>query len=181
MVWMLWIILLSKKRKQGPYRTKGSESSQCLSPLFVFYFWSKEDCSRGSTDNLGYMLVWWDTDETALKNLLSLELTPYIFYSESTLFEFRSIHNTVQSTKFTPLQCQLVKFWICAEFLDTKLSKKSNFETPEGVPTGIPSKISNYGDYALVLFISQRKKRTCSLGLGFVSILTLTLTLKQHS
>ena len=45
------------------------------------------------------------------------------------------IHNTLQSTKFTPLQCQLVKFCISAKFLDTKLSEKPNFEIPEGVPT----------------------------------------------
>ena len=44
---------------------------------------------------------------------------------------FLSIHNTLQSTKFTPPQCQLVKFCICAELLDTKLSEKSNFETPK--------------------------------------------------
>ena len=60
-----------------------------------------------------------------------------------------SIHNTLQSTKFTPLQCQLVKFCICAEFLDIKLSEKSNFETPEGVPTKarFPTKICNNGNY----------------------------------
>ena len=60
-----------------------------------------------------------------------------------------SIHNTLQSTKFTPLQCQLMKFCICAEFLGTKLSEKSNFETPEGVPTKaqVPSKICSYGNY----------------------------------
>ena len=45
--------------------------------------------------------------------------------------------------KFTPLQCQFVKFCICAEFLDAKLSEKSNFETPEGVPT--KARICNYG------------------------------------
>ena len=28
-----------------------------------------------------------------------------------------------------------MKFCICAEFLDRKLSEKSNFETPEGVAT----------------------------------------------
>ena len=59
---------------------------------------------------------------------------------------------TLQSTKFTPLQCQLVRFCICAEFLNflnTKLSEKSNFETPEGVPTKAraPSKICDYGIY----------------------------------
>ena len=53
-----------------------------------------------------------------------------LFY-KSTLLEFRSMHKTLQSSKFTPLQCQLVKFCICAEFLDTKLSEKSNFETPK--------------------------------------------------
>ena len=44
-----------------------------------------------------------------------------------------------------PLQFQLVKFCIWAEFLDTKLSEKSNFETPEGVQikTRVPSKICN--------------------------------------
>ena len=59
------------------------------------------------------------------------------------------ITHYVQSTKFTPLQCQLVKFCICAEFLDTKLSEKSNFETPEGVPTKaqVPTKICSYGNY----------------------------------
>ena len=56
-------------------------------------------------------------------------------------------------TKFTPLQCQLVKFSICDEFLGTKLSKLSEKEkswTPEGVPTKarVPSKIctGNYGN-----------------------------------
>ena len=60
-----------------------------------------------------------------------------------------SIHNTLQSTKFTPLQCQLMKFCICAEFLGAKLSEKSNFETPEGVPTKaqVPTKICSYGNY----------------------------------
>ena len=33
------------------------------------------------------------------------------------------------------LQCQLVKFCIGAEFLETKLSEKSNCDTREGVPT----------------------------------------------
>ena len=59
-----------------------------------------------------------------------------------------SIHNTLHSTKFTPLQCQLVKFCICSEFLDIKLSEKSNIETPvKGVPTKawFPTKICNYG------------------------------------
>ena len=41
--------------------------------------------------------------------------------------------------KLTPLQCQLVKFCICAEFLDAELSEKSNYETPEGVPAKVPS------------------------------------------
>ena len=36
------------------------------------------------------------------QNLSSLKLTPYIL-------EFRCIQNTLQSTKFTPLQCQFVK------------------------------------------------------------------------
>ena len=51
------------------------------------------------------------------------------------------MHNTLQSTKFTPLQCQLVKFCICAEFLDTKLSEKSNYEIPEGVPANTLDRI----------------------------------------
>ena len=33
---------------------------------------------------------------------------------------------------FAPLQCQLLKFCICGEFVDIKLSKESSFETPEG-------------------------------------------------
>ena len=41
--------------------------------------------------------------------------------------------------KFTPLQCQLVKVCICAEFVDAKLWEKSNYEIPEGVPTKVPS------------------------------------------
>ena len=41
------------------------------------------------------------------------------------------MRKTLQSSKFTPLQCQLVKFCICADFLDTKLSEKANFETPK--------------------------------------------------
>ena len=51
------------------------------------------------------------------------------------LLEFRSIRKTLQSTNFTPLQSQLVKFCICAEFLNAKLWEKSNVETPESVPT----------------------------------------------
>ena len=63
---------------------------------------------------------------------------------KSAPLEFRSIHNTLQSTKFTPLQCHLLKFCICPEL---KLSEKSNFETPEAVPTKarVPSEICNYG------------------------------------
>ena len=59
------------------------------------------------------------------------------------------MHKTLQSTKFTPLQCQLVKLCICAKFLGTKLSEKSNFETPEGVLTKarVPSKICHYANY----------------------------------
>ena len=44
----------------------------------------------------------------------------YIF--KSALSEFCSIHGTLL------LQCQRGKFCMCAEFLDTKLSEKSNFE-----------------------------------------------------
>ena len=40
---------------------------------------------------------------------------------------------SLQCTKFNPLQGQLVKFFICVEFLDTKLSEKSNFQTTDGV------------------------------------------------
>ena len=69
------------------------------------------------------------------QNLSSLKFWRLIPLYKRALLEFCSIHDTLQSTKFTPLQCQLVKFCICAEFLDTKLSEKSNFETPEGVPT----------------------------------------------
>ena len=32
------------------------------------------------------------------------------FLKAGALFEFRSIYSTLQPTKFTPLQCQLVKF-----------------------------------------------------------------------
>ena len=41
------------------------------------------------------------------------------------------MRKTLQSSKFTFLQCPLVKFCICADFLDTKLSEKANFETPK--------------------------------------------------
>ena len=41
------------------------------------------------------------------------------------------MRKTLQSSEFTPLQCQPVKFCICADFLDTKLSEKANFETPK--------------------------------------------------
>ena len=73
--------------------------------------------------------------------------------------EFRSIHTTLQPTKFTPLQCQLVKFCIFAEFLDTKLWEKPNFEIPEDIPikAGVPIKICHYQwlitFHALILFI----------------------------
>ena len=68
---------------------------------------------------------------------------------ESALLEFKSIRNTIQCTKFTPLQFQLVKVWICDEFLDTRLSKNSNFEIPEYVSTKprVPRKICNYGNF----------------------------------
>ena len=38
---------------------------------------------------------------------------------------------------------------ICAEFLGTKLSEKSNLETPAGVPTKarVPSEICSYDNY----------------------------------
>ena len=51
-------------------------------------------------------------------------------FSNSALLEFRFIRDTLinKSTKFNPLQYQLAKFCIYAEFLDTKLSEKSNFE-----------------------------------------------------
>ena len=45
--------------------------------------------------------------------------------------EFHSIHNTLQSTTFTDLQCQLVNFCICAEFLDTKLSENQILKHPK--------------------------------------------------
>ena len=52
-------------------------------------------------------------------------------FCKCAFLEFCSMHDTLQSIKFTTLQCQLVKNSI----LDTKLSDKSNFETHEGVPT----------------------------------------------
>ena len=61
------------------------------------------------------------------------------------LFDFLLIHNTLQSTKFTPQYCQFVKFCICAEFLDKILSEKSN--------SRVPSKICNYSPHTdVVLF-----------------------------
>ena len=51
---------------------------------------------------------------------------------------------SLQCTKFNPLQGQLVKFFICVEFLDTKLSEKSNFQTTDGVHTN--QSTSNYGN-----------------------------------
>ena len=46
-------------------------------------------------------------------------LQPYLVL-KGALLEFRFCHDTLQATKFTPLrQYQLVKFCICAEFLDT--------------------------------------------------------------
>ena len=50
----------------------------------------------------------------------------YILY-KSALLEFRFFHDTLQSTKFSTLQSQLLKFCIFTEFLDTKLLEKSNF------------------------------------------------------
>ena len=77
-----------------------------------------------------------------------MKLRP-ISFIKNALLELRSTHDTLQSTAFTPLQCQLVQFCICAKFLDTKLSEKSNFETLEGVPAKarIPSKLCNHGNY----------------------------------
>ena len=77
------------------------------------------------------------------------EVLRYTYSCISSKFQLSTI-----LTKFTPLQCQLVKFSICDEFLDTKLSKlseKSKFGTPEDVQTKarVPSKIctGNYGNY----------------------------------
>ena len=69
------------------------------------------------------------------QNLSSLKLWRLISFYKRALLQFCSIHDTLQSTRFTPLHCQLVKFCICTEFLDTKLPEQSNFDTPEGVPT----------------------------------------------
>ena len=50
---------------------------------------------------------------------------PYNLFSKSALLrEFRFCHDTLHTTKLTFLKCQLiVKFRICAEFLDTKSSE----------------------------------------------------------
>ena len=92
-------------------------------------------------------------------------------------------YNTLQSTKFTPLKCEFVKFCICAEFLDTKLSENSNFDTPVGVPTKARalSNICNFGNYGFTFRVSTyfgyncnvfedflgKKKRTQSFGIKF--------------
>ena len=76
-----------------------------------------------------------------------------------------------------------MKFCICAEFLDAKLSENSSFDTPVGVPTKarVLSKICNFGnymvshsafEYILVFAMFSRiyaakKKRTESFGIKF--------------
>ena len=47
--------------------------------------------------------------------------------SKNALLEFHFFHDTLQSTKFSTLQSQLLKFCIFTEFLDTKLLEKSKF------------------------------------------------------
>ena len=69
---------------------------------------------------------------------------------------WKTVSSHLKSTnfEFSPRQCQVVKLCICAKFLDTKLSQKSNFVNSEGVSTntqvatGCPTRdICNYGNY----------------------------------
>ena len=73
------------------------------------------------------------------------------------------MRKTLQSSKFTPLQCQLVKFCICADFLDTKLSEKANFETPKFEARNVLMVIVvNYiprFDFAMVSRILEMEKK----------------------
>ena len=85
------------------------------------------------------------------QNLSSLKFWCLISFYKRALLQFCSIHDTLQSTRFTPLQCQLVKFCICAEVLDTKLSEKSNFETPD---CGKVSRLEAKTKIVLVLLLS---------------------------
>ena len=70
--------------------------------------------------------------------------------------------HTTGLLRLTPLPCHLVEFGIRAEFLDTKLSEKSNFVTPEGVPTKarVPSKICNYKVLTIQWVGNEQEKST---------------------
>ena len=74
------------------------------------------------------------------------------------------MRKTLQSSKFTPLQCQLVKFCICAEFLDTNLSENANFETPKFQARNVLMVIAvNYipgVNFAMVSRILEMEKTT---------------------
>ena len=74
------------------------------------------------------------------------------------------MRKTLQSSKFTPLQCPLVKFCICADFLDTKLAEKANFETPKFQARNVLMVIAvNYiprFDFAMVSRILEMEKTT---------------------
>ena len=90
-----------------------------------------------------------------------------------------------------------MKFCICAEFLDAKLSENSNFDTPVGVPTKarVLSKICNFGNYMvshsafqyILVFAKKKNLQRVSVlnlvaiskgSLIFISML-LKITLKQ--
>ena len=74
------------------------------------------------------------------------------------------MRKTLQSSKFTPLQCPLVKFCICADFLDTKLSEKANFETPKFQARNVLMVIAVYYiprfNFAMVSRILEMEKTT---------------------
>ena len=90
----------------------------------------------------------------------------YLFFLYKRSFRISpDTYNTLQATKFTPLKCEFVKFCICAEFLDTKLSENSNFDTPVGVPTKarVVSMICNFGNYGFTFRVFKYFGYNCNV------------------
>ena len=58
-----------------------------------------------------------------------------------------------------------MKFCICAEFLDTKLSENSNFDTPVGVPLKARAlrNICSFGNYGFTFRVSTYFGYNCNV------------------
>ena len=89
------------------------------------------------------------------QNLSSLKLWRLISFYKRALLQFYSIHVTLQSTRFTPLQCQLVKVCIYAEFLDTKLSENQILRLPKvsRLEAKTKKRTKRFGIIIIILFI----------------------------